>query len=238
MMTNTPRSNPEIEDFNRNHQRITNEIHREAEDVSVAIIEELGFSVVDRQVELPEDYPLTGHPDGRLVPSVKGRYWATGEDSKIDGLVWGFEHKVVGYLRFIDIFKDGLFKAKPEYITQALLYGDALGWDAVLFVVLADDAAATKGQRTKTKHPWASREDWNPKVQLIGVDLRPLKPLVPLILERAKALSEVVVDGKAHEILREHNGTKTFPCGYCDWKDRCNIDGDGTVEIPKGAFVH
>lgn len=245
-MSNTPRSNPEEENFGRNHQNVTNEIHREAEDVSVAIIQELGYIVADRQIELSEDYPLTGHPDGRLVrkddaywnyndPEDKRVYYTDGKLE--DGLVWGFEHKVIGYLRFVDIFRDGLFKAKPEYIAQSLLYGDALGWDAVLFVVLADDAAATKGQRTKNaKQPWASREDWNPKVQLIPVDLRPLKPLVPLLHKRAEGIAAAIAQGKL--IQREHSGTKVFPCGYCDWQDRCNIDGNDGVEVEKGPFIH
>lgn len=248
-MSNTPRSNPEVEDFGRNHQRLTNEMHRVDEDVSVAVVERLGLTVIDRQIELPEWYPLTGHPDGALVKTSNVYYnYNAAEDPRTyaidrtldDGLVWGFEHKVIGYLRFVEIFREGLFKAKPGYVTQSLLYGDALDWDAVLFVILADDAAATKGERTKalrqkTVPAWAKREDWNPKVQLHALDLRPLKALVPAIHNRAKALSEVA--GRPEEVQREFNGTKTFPCGYCDWRDRCNIDGDGSIVIPKGAFV-
>ena len=236
-MQNVPRSNPEEEDFGRNHQNITNEIHREAEAVTASIIAQLGFTVVDRQVSLPVDYPMTGHPDGRLVPSELGRYWAKGEASLIDGLVWGFEHKVIGYLQYIKVFDKGLFAAKPEYITQALLYGDALGWDCVLFVILADDAAATKGKRTQSPNQgWAKRDDWNPKVQLVPIDLRPLKPLVGSFHARAEALTEAASTVEAAEVKREFSGTSVFPCGYCDWHDRCNIDGEGSLVIPKGAL--
>ena len=236
-MQNVPRSNPAEDDFSRNHQNITNEIHREAENVTASIISQMNFEVIDRQIALPDDYPMSGHPDGRLVPAVKGRYWSTGEAAQIDGLTWGFEHKVIGYLQFIKVFDKGLFAAKPEYITQALLYGDALGWDCVLFVILADDAAATKGRRTQSsKQGWTKREDWNPKVQLIPIDLRPLKPLVGSFHARAAALTEAAATIEAAEVKREFNGTSVFPCGYCDWKDRCNIDGDGSFVIPKGAL--
>ena len=234
-MQNVPRSNPEEEDFGRNHQNITNEIHREAEGVTASIIAQLDFTVVDRQVSLPADYPVTGHPDGRLV---KGRYWAEGDASLIDGLVWGFEHKVIGYLQYIKVFDKGLFAAKPEYITQALLYGDALGWDCVLFVILADDAAATKGKRTQSSNQgWAKRDDWNPKVQLVPIDLRPLKPLVGSFHARAAALTEAAATVEAAEVKREFSGTAVFPCGYCDWRNRCNIDGEGSLVIPKGALT-
>ena len=252
MMANVPRSDPEEEDPTRAHQTVTNEMHRVDEDVTVDIVRNIvetkGFGkylVVGRQEVLPLDYPLTGHPDGMLVLREKFQEQETHlncidhfDRALDDGLVWGFEHKVIGYLQYIKLFDKGLMVGKPGYFYQALLYGDALGWDAVLFVVLADDAAATKGQRSmelRKKNPaaWASREDWHPKVQIIPLDLRPYYPLIPQVHKRAEALSAVTDPA---EVKREYSGTGVFPCGYCDWKARCNIDGEGSIEIPKAPF--
>lgn len=221
------------------------------EDLSVKVIDYMGLRVVDRQVELPPDYPVSGHPDGRL-------------DGVTDGLIWGFEHKHLGRYAYEKILKEGLFKAEPHYILQTGLYGDALGWDASLFLIMAQDSSSVRGDMTanlRAKNPahrWAVYPDLHPKVQVIAVDLRPIKHgLVPLGLERAKWLSDWKREsGDPADVAREYDpetledkwvadgegGRKEvqrpkFPCSYCPYLTKCLEDGAGGKMAPTLPWI-
>lgn len=205
-MTDVPITNP-----GDKTQLFTNEQNRDLEDTTCKVLANMGYPVVDRQISLPEDYPVTGHPDGAFSPTV------------------GFEHKVLGKYSYMKVFQNGLFAEKPGYITQAALYGDALGWDKAQFVILSADHTATRQEASRSRQPWAQREDWNPKFQFPVVDINELKPLIPVMHARAEQLSEAAQSDTLVE--REYSGEEKFPCGYCEWKDRCNVDGSGGVVV-------
>lgn len=236
-MTNTPPSNPEADTDHRD-QAFSNEDNRRSEDISVEVIKlmGIGLEVHGRQLGVPETHPTTGHPDGHFEFSDPeydkddGTLYATVPVGP-DGLKWGFEHKKLGRYSFLEVFKKGLLVAKPGYVAQAMGYGIAFGWDVVQFVILAEDASsmryeANQARRQKDgKGDWANRPDWNPKVQLPVLDLRPLYGMFPLIQARAEALSAAVANGKTgDDIQPEYDGKVRFPCNeYCDQRDRCRI---------------
>lgn len=244
---------------------LTAEQGRHFEDLSVQIIESMGLRVVDRQIELPPEYPVTGHPDGRLEDPRSddvigpGLYVPT-TDRLSDGLVWGFEHKHLGRYSYEDVLKKGFEAAHPNYILQTALYGDALGWDASLFLIVAQDSSAVRGDATsnlRAKNPavrWSVHPDMNPKVLVIPVDLRPLKHgLVPVAHERAKWLTEWREAGKDPSgVAREADPTFVeqkwvpdgkgdrmqvdrvkFPCGWCPYLSKCLEAGGGGEPAPK-----
>jgi hypothetical protein len=223
------------------------------EELSVKVIEQLGVAVVDRQIELPPGYPVTGHPDGRLI--------SMGDTSgKIDGLIWGFEHKHLGRWAYEKILKVGLMRAEPNYVLQSALYADALGWDAALFVIIAQDSSSVKGDMTanlRAKNPavrWAVDPDIHPKVNIVPVDMKPLKNgLIPMGLNRARWLTGwKKADGDPSHVAREFDPevlenkwvpdgeggrmeiqTAPFPCGWCPYYTRCKQDGAGGKEAPR-----
>lgn len=236
---------------------LTAEQGRMFEDLSVRIIEKLGFSVVDRQVELPPEYPVTGHPDGRLwrVPET----YSEARELE-DGLVWGFEHKHLGRWGYEAVLKQGLMEAEPGYVLQSGLYGDALGWDAALFVIVAQDSSSVRGDITanlRAKNPerrWSVYPGIHPKVNIVPVDLRPVKHgLVPLALERAKWLSDWSQNsGDPAAVAREADPVTTslkwvadgfggraqverpdFPCSYCPYLSKCLEAGAGGFAAPR-----
>lgn len=236
----------------RDHGKLTTEGGRIIEDLSCEVIKHVpnGLEVVDRQIELPADYYVSGHPDGRLQSQhLSLREEALGVRTLQDGLVWGFEHKHLGRFKYLKIFKEGFERGAPDYFAQVIIYGHALGWDKVTLVLLAQDASGVQmeanqslGAKTRTsKNSWPLRDDWNPKVQLAHLDLRPWYALVPRLNKRADEISRVVQQVGAAAIRRESDGIRTkvdrgltkltFPCGYCDFADRCNLDGAGTEPV-------
>ena len=270
---------------------LTTEQGRVIEDLSVELIRAASngsLVVANRQVELPPDYVMTGHPDGQVVPieaawwdyscrtcGVDGRLslcspptnghaysavgWQAPLDTRVDGRVVGFEHKHLGRYGFNSIFKAGFAQAEPSYYAQTLSYGDALGWDQVKVIVLAQDSSSTQSDATmnlKYKNPkvrWAHREDWNPKLQIIDIDLRPLPLAQKRIRMRAEWLTNVFESGADPDtVAREHDPTDLvkdtpvvladgtigtewgpdFPCSHCPWLQRCLDDGNGGKPAP------
>lgn len=255
-MAGVPQSNPSIADNmngvdgpqRRDHGILTTESGRIIEDLSCAVIEHVpsGLTVVDRQIELPAGYFVSGHPDGRLQQKGKG----TIERTLQDGLVWGFEHKHVGRFKYLKIFKEGFERGAPDYFAQVIIYGKALGWDKVTLVIMAQDASSmtfeannSLGAKTRTsKNSWPLRLDWNPKVQIYHLDLRPWYALIPKLAKRAADISAIVQAQGAAAVRRDGDGIRTyvdnrgltklaFPCGYCDFADQCNVDGNGTEAV-------
>lgn len=227
-------------------QELTAEQGRMFEDLSISVIATMGFEVVDRQLALPDDYPVTGHPDGRLTGTT-------------DGLVWGFEHKHLGRWGYEAVLKEGLFAAEPGYVLQSALYGDALGWDAAQFVIVSQDSSSIRSDITanlRAKNParrWSVYPGIHPKVTVVPVDLRPIKHgLVPAAHERAYWLTDwKLQDGDPANIAREFDPTARvlkwvadgdggreqveqapFPCGYCPFLSKCLEDGPGGFAAP------
>jgi hypothetical protein len=238
-----PESDPQRKDPERAQGILTTEGGRHVEDLTCEIIQHLphGLTVVDRQIELPVDYPVSGHPDGRL-------HWGDENSARTlqDGLVWGFEHKHLGRFSYMKTFKLGFEAANAGYMTQLVPYGHALGWDKATVMVLGQDASGNNfeynnshyAKKRTPANAWALRDDWNAKVQLFHIDLRPWYGFIPQLHDRARQLATVVTEQGPAAVRREgdgiartQQGKRAFPCGYCDYVSVCNMDGNGTVGI-------
>lgn len=210
-MVGTPTTNPQSPE-----SVVTTEQGRRVEDLSADAIAFLNKGLILRRgMALPDDYPVTGHPDGEFGILA-------------DGFKWGWEHKNPGRYGYMDIIKGTFEATQPGYLTQVVLYGDALEWDRVLVQVVSQDASSIRTERSmenrkKDSAAWVNHEDYDPKVQLIGLDLHPLYPFIPALHERAKQIAEL---GTPDKVAREYDGKVNFPCNYCRIKDYCNELGD------------
>ena len=206
---------------------LTQEEGRAWEELAVGVLESMGRVVVDRQVELPPEYFVTGHPDGRFEQG----------SGSTDPTV-GVEFKHLGRWAFEKILKDGFEDAKPDYVLQATLYGHSLGWDEVFWMVASQDASSIKSDmriNREAKNPavrWA--QDQNPKLFFHQLDLHPLySTLIPIAKKRAEWLSA----NKNTLIEREYDPTRgKFPCTYCPYLERCLKDGPGGQRAPRLPF--
>lgn len=158
----------------------TQEQGRLAEELTISRLGLLGIPVVGRQEGLPDDLPVTGHPDGQLisVPDQNvGRLFARTiqdyyQEHKFqvaetllstlfadhqatlrfgDHGVVGFENKHFGRYGYEKILKLGLEAAEPEIIAQISLYGYALGWDSCYVAVTSQDASSIRGDMTQNR---------------------------------------------------------------------------------------
>lgn len=227
MMAGAEESNPQTPDAT-----YTNEQGRIMEDLSIRALGKLGIDIVDRQVSLPDDFYVTGHPDGR-----------------VDGSRTGFEHKHFGGYKYLDIFKNGLEKAAPEVLVQIGCYAEGLGWDSALLLIIAQDASRLRGEFTlnqRAKNPknrWSNIEGWNPKAQKFLIDTNAIVATVmPIVRQRAKYLTNWATnDGDPVNIKPEFNPEDEkdakFPCGYCPYMDACKKLGQGGEVIPFLPFM-
>jgi hypothetical protein len=251
---------------------ITQELGRMSEDYTTRVVPKIdsplvelpweSLAVVDRQVSLPEDYFVTGHPDGRLTqrkffypnaPEEGGRRNVYA-DTTADGLRWGWEHKLYGAYSYKEALLGNAVTGTAGAFGQGLIYGDALGWDAVLIHVMAADAALVRGEMThalkyaKTgKSPETRRVNQekvdkfrgkNPKVEVKHVDLRPYKDaFIPDFRARAEALTETVEIGCDPDTVRRERDPDQHPlCGYCPFKTRCVEAGQGSLIVPESPI--
>lgn len=223
MMANVPRTN-----VARGDAFFQAEQGRLMEDVTCKILASFGMPVSDRQISLPDDYPLTGHPDGVVhVPGTER---------------WGFEHKHFGRWAYEDIMKKGLVEAAPEIVAQVSLYGDALNWDKCLVVITSQDASSIRSDMTrnkKAKNPharWADAEDVaDPKVMLFALDMRQSIPaLVPALKQRAMWFANWYAnDGDPTHVMWEHEPGKYWAWDYSEFGDAARRDPQGTLQAPK-----
>lgn len=271
---------------------LTTEQGRVIEDLSVALVQAASngeLVVANRQIELPEHYLMTGHPDGQIVPVEAASWddscrtcgadprqnlcspdrtgheyravgWVAPHETTVDGKVVGFEHKHLGRYGFNSIFKEGFAAAEPGYYAQTLSYGDALGWDVVRVVVLAQDSSATQLEATtnlkaaKPKVRWAARDGWHPKLQMIDIDLGPTVNSQKRLRQRAQWLTDTLFTKgkdpgqvkreadpltltKDNPVLQEDGTVEIvygpqFPCSHCPWLQRCLDDGEGKLKAP------
>lgn len=249
MMAGVEPTDPQQDDPERRHSKLTTEQGTYVEDLTCDVIDQMGHHVSNRQLCIghpvckdheqgPLDYPMTGHPDGEL--------------GLLAGEQWGFEHKHLGRYTYLETFKKGFHLAHPGYLAQIILYGHALGWEKVLCVVLAQDASSTeferrqaaryavsgKAKETRDRNAWALRKDWNPKVLFYAYDLRPAYAFVPALQDRADEIANYVSALGPDAIKRDFSGvTKrddghpAFPCGYCDFATRCNEVGSTGMAV-------
>lgn len=223
----------------------------------------LNVGVVSRQVEVSADSPVSGHPDGELVwleyagepsemgwldnpslipaerfvfyPSQFGREDVTDEDKA--GYRIGVEHKHPGVNTYGRILRSGVVAERPGWVVQAVMYGLDRKWDYVLIIDIALDATAVKAPRNGLAKFFKSPVDAKGKFELL--DLRELKAgLGPRLVKRAVALNDFINSGgDPGEVKREYSGAVKFPCGYCEYQGRCNLDGEGSVVIPPSPLI-
>ena len=222
---------------------LTSEQGRAFEGLMERTLSSIGIEVVGAQNELPEGYPVSGHPDGELELSNYG-----GKEAKIErniGLRWGVEFKHLGRYGYEKVIKNGIRVGAPQYILQGGLYGDALGWDAVLYIVSSQDASSIRADaaaslRYKTPSArWAELIDWHPKLHLETLEIKEVKNgLLPVAHARARWLSQWKSNsGEPCEVAREYNPTVgQFPCTYCPYLKTCLTDGDGGQRAPELPF--
>lgn len=214
MMANTPKSNPHAENADRVDMAFTQEQGRLAEEITIGALAQLGWPVEDRQIELPADYFVTGHPDGIIA----GRTL--------------FEHKLYGRFAYKDLAREGIWGSKGrDILAQAALYGDALDLDDVLIVVASQDASSI---RLEFRQAAFRNKGLNPKVMLFRVEMADLRPLIPAL--KARALFFILwaeTDGNPANIAWESDPNKNqFPWSYSEWADRAISDGPGHLVAP------
>ena len=193
----------------------------------------------------------TGHPDGELLflgaraDAPTNALQTEWQDVDGEGLKWGFEHKHYGSYGYQKILKGGIFTGGEDVIHQSLLYGAAFGWDMVLICITSQDASVQRRDMSRARKYKDESKRWplalkkgmdSPKLLKFEVDLRPLyKTLLPLLTNRAKALTEAMKTRDPGDIEREHEPeAMAFPCSYCDYFDDCVADGPsvGGVRVP------
>ena len=211
---------------------LTQEQGRIVEDLVVAVLEHMGYTVECRQVELSSESFATGHPDGGIL---------TGPGIPED-LTVGLEVKHYGRYSYEKILKSGFMDAEPDVVAQILTYGIDLGWGACLVAVVSQDASSVRSDMTRNakvknkENQWADKDAMNPKVQLFMVDLRPLKTtLGPMLAKRAAWLSKCKSppDPECDPRADPKTGEPVFPCSYCEHRQRCLDDGPGGPKAPR-----
>lgn len=217
-MANVPKSNPHSEQPDRVDMAFTQEQGRLAEEITIGALAQLGWPVTDRQIELPADYFVTGHPDG------------------IIGYHTLFEHKLYGRFAYKDLARDGIWGSKGrDILAQAALYGDALGLDDVLIVVASQDASSI---RLEFRQAAFRNKGINPKVQLFRVDMADLRPLIPQLKARAEFFIDwMATDGDPSHVAWEHDPNRdAFPWSYSEWRSRAIADGPSDQLVAPPAF--
>jgi hypothetical protein len=224
---------------------LTSEQGRAFEGLMERVFSTMGINVVDSQIELPSTYPVSGHPDGALDLSNYN------EDRNVPvytNFKWGVEFKHLGRYSFKKTIVNGLRTAHPQYILQGGLYGDALGWDAVLFIVSSQDASSIRGEATAairsynrgpTKaNRWVVDNDWHPKLHIETLEMKEVSGLIPIAHNRARWLTDWMENSSVpSEVAREYDPSNgQFPCTYCPYLASCLADGDGGKRAPGLPF--
>ncbi|KKK48539.1 hypothetical protein LCGC14_3144130, partial [marine sediment metagenome] len=158
-----------------------------------------------------------------------------------DGRKWGVEFKVKGKYQFMNLAQDGLHSAiGRDLLSQVVLYGDALNWDAVVIVVLAADASATRTDVGRFKKYVSLKDadpaDFHPKGYVWAVDLTDLKDaLIPDLHKRAEWFTKRQAAGlPPREVMFESppGERNSFPHGWSEYYRLMLEDGEGTAKAP------
>jgi len=231
MMAGVPLSDPFVENDERVDGKFTQEQGRLAENITAdAINASDSIRVVNRQISLPEDFFVSGHPDGEVV-------YLHDEDGLINGLKFGWEHKHLGRYQYKEVVTKGILAGYPDIVAQALLYGHALGWDAAQLNITSQDASSMRVElRGKKIHP---DTDGHPKMLSYALDLRPLYDMIPMLEKRAKWFSDWMEnDGDPARVAVEAKSlTGVFPWGYSEYKSLAIADGPGSLVAPQTPLV-
>jgi hypothetical protein len=97
------------------------------------------------------------------------------------------------------------------------------------FVVTAQDSAATKSEITKKMRSKNNNGSFpNPAIFRFFVPANP--EVQTFLLRRAQAL--IVCRDNERLPEREHTPGKSWRCDYCDFRQRCERDGEGGIVVP------
>ena len=231
---------------------LTSEQGRVFEGLMERTFETMGIKVVGAQTTLPDTYPVSGHPDGELdLSNYRQQALSTGQithQSLGRQTRWGVEFKHLGRYSYKKTIINGLRTAHPQYILQAGLYGDALGWDAVLFVVSSQDASSIRGEATAAlrnynrgptrANRWVVDNDWHPKLHIETLEMAEVSGLIPIAHARANWLSDWMANDSDPKSVRNEYDPENgqFPCTYCPYLASCLADGDSGYRAPDLPF--
>jgi hypothetical protein len=173
------------------------------------------------------DYPnsanplITGHIDAEVEFYDRPDYGITVVDCK--------DRNFLAYMRWAS---NPLTDADPEayFQMQGYLLCRKRAW--ACFVVTAQDSAATKGEITKKMRGKNGGGPFpNPAIFRFFVPANVNVP--PLLLLRATTLTACRDNERLPE--REHKPGHSWRCDYCDFRQRCERDGEGGLEVPHWA---
>lgn len=187
--------------------------------LSGAILQEMGYTLTVPDMQTSEY--MTGHPDGVLTGLDLGDevvLW----DSKIRG-TYGHKLLLMGEFPGVD----------PEMYLQMQMYMKWLGLDHCMVTVHPHDRGAFKRELRMTKKELTPVVE-ELTVQRLIIEANPEHQ--QLGEDRAQAL--LAARELSMQVNREHNPTDpkdmVFPCGYCEWRTRCQqVD----LETPYDALM-
>lgn len=212
--------------------RITQEMGRLGEDISVTLYGLMGIPISERQAEFDDDWMVSGHPDGQFDAGL------------------GFEHKVYSSYKYLKVCQFGIEKGAPDILSQGLVYADFFGWTRVRFVILSqsesdvrreigrrkDWALSSKNPETRKRWEIFGTHTFDPKVYIEEVDMNNYRPLIPTISKRVADLTAAKANGTIP--MREADPDKDkFPCiDWCNWHKKCLSDGPAGISITPSPF--
>ena len=161
---------------------------------------------------------ITGHIDAEAEWYDRPDYGITVVDCK--------DRNYLAYLRWANA---PLIDADPEAYFQMQGYLLCRKREWACFVVTAQDSAATKGEITKkTRSNKGNGSYPNPAIFRFFIPADP--EVQTFLLRRAHAL--IVCRDNERLPTREHTPGRSWRCDYCDFRQRCERDGEDGIAVP------
>jgi len=185
-----------------------------------------GYLIDDNRADYPPPSPLptfpplliTGHIDAEVEWYDRPDLGITVVDCK--------DRNFLAYMRWAS---NPLTDADPEAYFQMQGYLLCRKREWACFVVTAQDSAATQSEITKkTRGKNGGGPFPNPAIFRFFVPANP--DIQAFLLRRAQAL--IVCRDNERLPEREHKPGRSWRCDYCDYRQRCERDGEGGVVIP------
>jgi len=208
------------------HDVMTWEGRRHEEYTSGLIRDDEGYYVDDNRADYPPPSPLptfpplliTGHIDAEVEWYDRPDYGITVVDCK--------DRNYLAYMRWAS---NPLTDADPEAYFQMQGYLLCRKREWACFIVTAQDSAATKSEITKKMRSKNNNGTYpNPAIFRFFVPAN--LEVQTFLLRRAEALIACRDNERLPE--REHTPGKSWRCDYCDFRQRCERDGEGGLVVP------
>ena len=182
--------------------------------------------VDDNRADYPPPSPLPTFPPLLITGHIDAEVeWYDRPDLGITVV----DCKDRNYLAYMRWASNPLTDADPEayFQMQGYLLCRQRAW--ACFVVTAQDSAATKGEITKKMRSKNSDGPYpNPAIFRFFVPANPETQM--FLVWRAEAL--IVCRDNERLPEREHKPGKSWRCDYCDFRQRCERDGEGGIVVP------